>query len=40
MLVGQVIRVSDNEGKYIVGCRMLEDNIDIYNYVEKNYNNR
>ena len=37
MLVGHVIRVSDNEGEYIVGCRMLEDNIDIYNYVEKNY---
>lgn len=38
MLAGQVIRVSDNEGEYIVGCRMLEDNMDIYNYVEKNYN--
>ena len=37
MLVGQVIRISDNEGEYIVGCRMLEDNMDIYNYVEKNY---
>ncbi|MGN0408341.1 MAG: methyl-accepting chemotaxis protein, partial [Bacteroides sp.] len=37
MLVGHVIRISDNEGEYIVGCRMLEDNIDIYNYVEKNY---
>lgn len=37
MLVGHVIRVSDNDGEYIVGCRMLEDNIDIYNYVEKNY---
>lgn len=37
MLVGHVIRVSDNEGEYIVGCRMLEDNMDIYNYVEKNY---
>ena len=35
MLVGQVIRVSDNEGEFIVGCRMLEDNMDIYNYVEK-----
>ena len=37
MLVGHVIRISDNEGEYIVGCRMLEDNIDIYNYVENNY---
>lgn len=34
ILVGHVIRVSDNEGEYIVGCRMLEDNIDIYNYVK------
>ena len=37
MLVGHVIRISDNEGEYIVGCRMMEDNMDIYNYVEKNY---
>ena len=37
MLVGHVIRVSDNEGEYIVGCRMMEDNSDIYDYVEKNY---
>lgn len=37
MLDGYVTRVSDNEGEYIVGCRMMEDNSDIYNYVEKNY---
>ncbi len=37
MLDGHVTRVSDNEGEYIVGCRMMEDNSDIYNYVEKNY---
>ena len=36
-LVGHIIRVSDNEGQYIVGCRMLEDNMDIYEYVERNY---
>ena len=36
-LTGQVIRVSDNEGQYIVGCRMLEDNMDIYEYVKRNY---
>lgn len=36
-LVGQIIRVSDNAGEYIVGCRMLEDNMDIYEYVENNY---
>ena len=36
-LVGQIIRVSDNDGEYIVGCRMLEDNMDIRDYVEENY---
>lgn len=37
MLIGYVIRVSANENEYIVGCRMMEDNRDIYDYVEKNY---
>lgn len=36
-LVGHIIRVSDNNGEYIVGCRMLEDNMDIHDYVERNY---
>lgn len=36
-LAGHIIRVSDNAGQYIVGCRMLEDNMDIYTYVEQNY---
>lgn len=36
-LMGYIIRISDNEGQYIVGCRMLEDNMDIYEYVERNY---
>ena len=36
-LMGYIIRISDNEGQYIVGCRMLEDNMDIYEYVECNY---
>lgn len=36
-LVGHIIRVSDHDGQYIVGCRMLEDNMDIHEYVEKNY---
>lgn len=36
-LAGHIIRISDNEGEYIVGCRMLDDNMDIYEYVEKNY---
>jgi len=37
MLQGCVIRVSDNEGEYIVGCRMLEERDDIKNYVKANY---
>ena len=37
LLVGHIIRVSDHDGQYIVGCRMLEDNMDIHEYVEKNY---
>lgn len=32
-LRGHVIRITDNEGTYIVGCRMLEDNKAIYDYV-------
>ena len=36
-LVGHIIRISNNEGEYIVGCRMLDDNMDIYEYVERNY---
>lgn len=36
-LVGHIIRISNNEGEYIVGYRMLEDNANIYEYVEQNY---
>ncbi len=36
-LRGHVIRITDNEGTYIVGCRMLEDNKAIYDYVNQNY---
>lgn len=36
-LEGVVIRVTDNGGEYIVGCRMLEDNQDILEYVRRNY---
>lgn len=36
-LRGIVIRITDSEGRYIVGCRMLEDNMDICEYVKKNY---
>ncbi len=34
-LPGVIIRSSDNEGTYIVGCRMPEDSMLIANYVEK-----
>ncbi len=33
-LDGSVIRVTDNNGVYIVGCRMYSDNMDIDHYVE------
>lgn len=35
MLTGIVIRSSNDNGTYIVGCRMPEDNIDIMNYVNE-----
>lgn len=34
---GIIIRVTDNEGQYIVGCRMMDDNMEINAYVEQNY---
>ena len=34
---GHIIRVTDNDGQYIVGCRMVEEREDIKEYVEKNY---
>ena len=36
-LTGRIIRSSDNEGEYIVGCRMPEDNEAIREYVNQNY---
>lgn len=36
-LKGHVIRITDNDGMYIVGCRMLEDSKTIQDYVEQNY---
>ena len=36
-LTGRVIRSSDNEGEFIVGCRMPEDNEAIREYVTQNY---
>ena len=34
---GCIIRVTDNEGQYIVGCRMFEERDDILNYVKARY---
>ena len=36
-LTGQIIRSSDNEGEFIVGCRMPEDSEVIREYVNQNY---
>ncbi len=35
--IGRVIRSSNNEGEFIIGCRMPEDNEIIKEYVSKNY---
>ena len=34
-LLGVIIRSTDNEGEYIVGCRMPADNMEIRDYVEE-----
>ncbi len=36
-LVGTVIRITDNNGEYHFGCRLLEDNQEILDYVKANY---
>ncbi len=36
-LEGTVIRITDNDGEYILGCRMFEDNMEIRDYVERNF---
>lgn len=36
-LEGRIIRLSNNDGEYIVGCRMPEDNDEIREYISKNY---
>ena len=36
-LIGRIIRSSNNDGEYIVGCRMPEDSQAIKEYVEQNY---
>lgn len=35
---GCIIRVTDHEGQYIVGCRMINERNDIMEYVNRNYN--
>ena len=37
LLTGRIIRSSNNEGEYIVGCRMPEDSEAIREYVSQNY---
>lgn len=39
VLEGRIIRCSDDNGLYIVGCQMPEDDFYIYDYVEKNLQN-
>lgn len=34
---GRIIRSSNHEGEYIVGCRMPDDNLAVKNYVEAHY---
>ena len=36
-LMGCIIRSSNNDGEYIIGCRMPEDSKAIQEYVSKNY---
>ncbi len=36
-LEATIIRVTDNDGTFIIGCRMLDDSPVIYRYVEENY---
>ncbi len=36
-LEGVIIRITDNDGEFILGCRMFEDDGNIEKYVEENY---
>lgn len=36
-LTGVIIRSTDNEGEYIVGCRMPDDDLSIRDYIKGNY---
>jgi hypothetical protein len=35
---GRIIRVSDHNGEFLIGARMLQDDVTIKEYVEKNMN--
>lgn len=37
VLEGCIIRCTDNESEYIIGCRMPDDNMAIRDYVQQNY---
>ncbi len=37
ILEGRIIRISQNEDQYIIGCRMPEDNMSIRDYVDARY---
>ena len=37
-LTGDVIRISESNGQFIIGCRLFEDNMAIKEYVEKHHN--
>jgi len=37
VIEGSILRSSNNDGEYIVGCRMPEDDQSIKEYVEKNF---
>ena len=36
-LEGRIIRSSNNDGEYIVGCRMPQDSDVIKKYISRNY---
>ena len=37
VMKGVIIRSTKNDNEYIVGCRLLDDNMDVKEYVEQNY---
>ena len=37
ILEGSIIRISNNDGEYVIGCSMPRDNRTVGEYVNKNY---